>query len=279
MSLPSPGDPDPVSVLQAFEERIQERFDKLERHLDRLSLNVIRQLEAFIQLQGCLGPILAPLHGWSISADLALLLVRLVQMEPPDLVVEFGSGVSTSVLLAALGLVGPAAEGAGAGSGHASQLIAFEHLPQCHAATEELIRASSHRHWAQVRLAPLEPWSDASGTFSFYGGLEAIGACLAPLRRLTRSVRLLVFVDGPPGNTNPRARYPALPLLLEQLERGSGRGPNLAVNLILDDFERREEQEVASAWEDLLRERGIRYRRSELITENGTLRLSWETRL
>ena len=279
MSTTSPRDPYPATALQAFEERMQDRFDKLERRLDRLSLNVIRQLEAFIQLQGCLGPILAPLHGWSISADLGLLLVRLIQVEPPDLVVEFGSGVSTSVLLAALGLAGPAAEDVGAGSGHASHLIAFEHLPHCQAATEELIRASPHRHWAQVRLAPLEPWSDASGTYSFYGGLDAIAACLAPLRQLTRPARLLVFVDGPPGTTNPRARYPALPALLEQLERGSGEGLNLKVNLILDDFERREEREVATAWEGLLRERGIRYCRSELITENGTLRLSWDTRL
>jgi len=194
--------------------------------------------------------------------------------------VEFGSGVSTSVLLAALGLASPrAAEAAGVGSGHACHLIAFEHLPHCHAATEELIRANPHRHWAQVRLAPLEPWSDATGTYSFYGGLEAIGACLAPLRRLTRPVRLLVLVDGPPGTTNPRARYPALPALLGQLEQCFGEGPKLEVNLILDDFERREEREVASAWEALLRDRGIRYRRSELITENGTLHLSWETRL
>ena len=274
MSAPiTHGPADPATALQAFEERLLARFGKIERRIDQLSLNVIRQLEAFIQLHSCLGPILAPLHGWAISADLALLLVRLIQAEPPDLVVEFGSGVSTSVLLAALGL----AFGEGAGSEPATRLIAFEHLPHCHAATEELIRVSPNRHWAQVRLAPFEPWSDPSGEYSFYGGLEAIRACLAPLRRLKRSLRLLVFVDGPPGTTNARARYPALPALLEQLDLGSGEGPNLEVNLILDDFERREEREVASAWGDLLQARGIRYRRSELITENGTLRLSWES--
>lgn len=277
--MSAPSSQDPASALQAFEERMRERFDKLERRLDRLSLNVIRQLEAFIQLQTCLGPILLPLHGWSISADLALLLVRLIQVEPPDLVVEFGSGVSTSVLLAALGMAAPAVEDAEAGSGQVTHLLSFEHLPQCHAATEELIRGSPHRAWAQVRLAPLEHWSDASGDFSFYGGLDVIGACLAPLRQFTRPVRLLVLVDGPPGNTNPRARYPALPVLLEQLESGSGQGPCIKVNLILDDLERRDEREVASDWEGLLRERDVIYRQSEPITENGALRLSWETRL
>lgn len=282
MSGTSPQQSDEAARLAAFQEVLLGRIGDLERRFDRLSLNVIRQLEAFIQLHSLLGPMPAPLHGWSISADLALLLERLIQEDPPDLVVEFGSGLSTYVLLAALAHAGVAAgglTGAAEGDGLLPCLLSFEHLPHCHAASQDLLRSSPLGSRADIRLAQLEPWSDSTGTYSFYGGLDAIGASLAPLRRMDGPVRLLVLVDGPPGSTNPRARYPALPLLLKQLELGGGDGPLLRVDLLLDDLERRDEREVAQSWEERLGERHITYRRREPITENGTLHLSWQSRL
>ncbi|MFY8148352.1 MAG: hypothetical protein ACOVNL_03935 [Prochlorococcaceae cyanobacterium] len=279
MNSPVPHQPDPASGLEEFQVVLLDRLDKLERKLDRLSLNGIRQMEAFIQLHAMLGPIPAPLHGWAISADLALLLVRLIQEQPPDLVVEFGSGVSTYVLLAALARAGVTQAAADDIPGRVARLLAFEHLPKCHAITQELIHASPLCSIAEVRSTPLEPWGDTTGDYLFYGELELISSSLLPLRQGSRPIKMLVLVDGPPGRTNPWARYPALPALLAQIEQGSGKGPPLCVELLLDDFERTDERQIARAWEEDLCRRGLMYARREPVTENGTLHLSWKMRL
>ncbi|MFN9693386.1 MAG: hypothetical protein ACK550_06260 [Synechococcaceae cyanobacterium] len=269
--------------LDTLEQRLGEKF---ERRLERASLAVMRQLEAFLQLHACLGPIPAPLHGWAISADLALLLLRQVEAAPPDLVLEFGSGVSTWVLLSALARVGSgAAKGDRARADQASapsqgpRLLSFEHRGDCRDATADLLRASPLRQRLDLRLAPLEPWSEGDRSYSFYGSLAAIGAALAPLRSSNRPQRLLVLVDGPPGRSGPLARYPALPALLEQLQGDAGSGPPLQVDLFLDDLERREERQIANLWEQRLQAEGLACQRREPVTENGTLHLRWQTRL
>lgn len=86
MNSPESGHAHPASVLNAFQEVMPERLAKLGQSLDRLSLQVMRQLEAFTQRHCLLGPIAAPLQGWAIPADLALLRARLIQGKPTDLV-------------------------------------------------------------------------------------------------------------------------------------------------------------------------------------------------
>ena len=271
--------------LEALHDQLLRRLDTLEqqfeRRLERASLAVMRQLEAFLQLHACLGPIPAPLHGWAISADLALLLLRQVEAAPPDLVLEFGSGVSTWVLLAALARVGSgASKGDGASkAGREPRLLSFEHRGDSRDATADLLRASPLRQRLDLRLAPLEPWSEGDRSYSFYGNLAAIGAALDPLRRSSQPQRLLVLVDGPPGRSGPLARYPAVPALLEQLQGDAGSGPPLQVDLFLDDLERREERQIANLWEQRLQAEGLACQRREPVTENGTLHLRWQTRL
>jgi len=102
--------------------------------------------------------------------------------------------------------------------------------------TAELIAPCRLRRHAQLLLAPLEPWSDASGSYSYYGQLERISATAAALRRKRqRPLRqLLVIVDGPPGATGPQARYPALPALLDAIPADPAHP--LQVTLLLDDL-------------------------------------------
>jgi hypothetical protein len=276
----------PAGGQETLQERLLQRLDsleqQLERRLERASLAVMRQLEAFLQLHSSLGPIPAPLHGWAISADLALLLLRRIEADPPDLVLEFGSGVSTWVLLASLARLGEGsaqeADEPEPGWG-GPRLLSFEHRADCRDATEEWLASSPLRSQVDLRLTPLEPWTEGDCKYSFYGGLAAIGAALAPLRRANRPQRMLILVDGPPGRTGPLARYPALPVLLEQLAGGAGHGPPLQVDLLLDDLERREERQIADLWEQRLQAAGIPCQRREPVTENGTLHLRWRTRL
>ena len=84
-----------VQQLAAIEERLQ-AIEQVQR---RSTLTITRQLEAFIRLRNLIGPIPGQLHGWPISADFALNMLQLLLAEPPELVIEFGSGTSTFLLL------------------------------------------------------------------------------------------------------------------------------------------------------------------------------------
>jgi hypothetical protein len=59
-------------------------------------------------------------------------------------------------------------------------------------------------------------------------------------------------VDGPPNITDPHARLPALPLLFDML-------PKSEFDLILDDYNRTEEKEIAEKWKELLTEKSVNY--------------------
>ncbi len=72
-------------------------------------LTITRQLEAFIQLRNLIGPIPGQLHGWPISADFALHMLHQLLAELPELVIEWGSGTSTFLLLQALAQAYPQA--------------------------------------------------------------------------------------------------------------------------------------------------------------------------
>jgi hypothetical protein len=97
--MPSTNPPDPLlQRLGAIEERLQ----AIEPAQGNAVLTITRQLEAFIQLRNLIGPIPGQLHGWPISADFALHMLHQLLAEPPELVIEWGSGTSTFLLLQAL---------------------------------------------------------------------------------------------------------------------------------------------------------------------------------
>jgi hypothetical protein len=213
------------------------------------------------------------LHGWPVSADFALHMLQLLLAQPPELVLEFGSGTSSYLLLQGLAQAFPHCTGSAQGARSAPQVLTFEHLAPYHQRTAELIAPCRLRRHAQLLLAPLEPWSDASGTYSYYGQLERITAAATALRRKRqRPLRqLLVIVDGPPGATNRWARYPALPVLMEAIPADPAHP--LQVTLLLDDLHRPEEQAVAAAWQALLAESGIAASRRDHGFEKGALEL------
>ena len=268
--MPSTSPPDPLlQRLGAIEQRLQ----AIEQAQRNATLTITRQLEAFIQLHSLIGPIPGQLHGWPISADFALHLLQRLLAEPPELVIELGSGTSTFLLLQGLAQAYPQRSGSAQGARSAPQLLSFEHLPQFHQRTAELIAPCRLRRHAQILLAPLEPWSDASGSYSYYSQLEQITAAAIALRRKRQQPlrRVLVIVDGPPGATGPQARYPALPALLEAIPADPARP--LQITLLLDDMIRADEQATAAAWEALLTARGIPSSRHDLAFEKGAMEL------
>jgi hypothetical protein len=109
---PSPK-PDPIQQrLAAIEQQLQ----TLQRSQHQATLTITRQLEAFIQLHSLIGPIPGLLHSWPVSADFALHMLRLLLAQPPELVIEFGSGTSTALLLQALALANPHCTGSAQGA-------------------------------------------------------------------------------------------------------------------------------------------------------------------
>jgi hypothetical protein len=68
---------------------------ELSKELKKEIANSTKQLESHQALQALIGDLPPPLHGWPISPDFALQLVRLIRDQKYDLTVEFDSGIST----------------------------------------------------------------------------------------------------------------------------------------------------------------------------------------
>ncbi|GAA4927001.1 hypothetical protein GCM10023224_02330 [Streptomonospora halophila] len=170
------------------------------------------------------GPFMPSLRGWAASPDVMRLLVRLVERNRPDLVVECGSGASSVWL-------GYALRRAGRG-----RLVALEHSERYAELSRQLVREHRLEDIVEVRYAPLTDWSPVADTddaveqqpwydTSVVEDLHGIG---------------LVFVDGPPAGTAKQARFPALPVLLPRSE------PDAV--FVLDDAGRPDERAIGKRW-------------------------------
>jgi len=159
--------------------------------------------------------------GGATAPDLLLYLVQLVERNRPKLIIELGSGISTYWLATALHAFGAT-----------GRLVSLEHSDDYR---DQALRQFSDlgvTHVAEVRRAHLEditvhgvprPWYRRSSW-------QELRDCD------------LLFVDGPPGWSAPRARYPAVPLLAEALSPGA--------TVVLDDYDRPDEREILALWRE-----------------------------
>jgi hypothetical protein len=244
----SPSAPEPYEALrrsnQLMMNRLKEQGQQLgsvrravEGTVRKEMANAVRQLEAHANLRRYLddGKLTPALHGWPVSPDLAMLLIDMIESNDYDLVIEFGSGTSTLLMAIAL------ARAAQRRQRRAPAVqVAFEHLEAFHRQTLGLLQRMDLARCVQLELAPLQPWTSAQGeTYAFYACqdklLDILHALPGP------AARALVLVDGPPAATGAQARYPALPIVLPLL-RG------VAMDVLLDDHARPEEQQVSKMW-------------------------------
>ncbi len=203
---------------------LRQRIDMLERRQARRARHetarLYGQLEALAAIRDALdGRVAVPsTTDWAASADLLRELVMIVMARRPKVVVETGSGTSTVVVAGCLERLG---------DGH---IWSLEHLPSYAGETRELLAAAGLEGRATVVDAPLVDVRLGDGTWSWYD-LSALPA-IDPIE--------VLFVDGPPGDTGPLARYPALPALLERL------APDAAI--IIDDGARPDELKMVARW-------------------------------
>jgi hypothetical protein len=201
--------------------------------------NAVRQIESYIEINNIIGdrPTLPAMHGWPISPDFGLLLIKKIQNENYDLVIEFGSGTSTVLIAHVL-----------TKQNHQTAHYAFEHLPQYFDETKRLLKEHNLENVAHLRLTPLEVFDGSDlKQYPYY-------SCVAELQKISHSynhsgLKILVVVDGPPASTGVHARWPAFDVVVSNFAGAQ-------IDFLLDDYIRDDEKEIASSWEQIANAKG-----------------------
>jgi predicted O-methyltransferase YrrM len=247
-------------------ERQQAELIKLRTQLSdtvkKESLNAVRQVEAFLNLQVLMngnGTTVPYMHGWPVSPDLALQLAQQIRAARYDQIIEFGSGASTVVMARSLQHLGGA------------RLLSFDHLADYCRQTAKLLQDYGLDGLVDLQLAPLVSRACSDGReYSYYDCDAALAATAERLHGVS-APKVLLFVDGPPADTGPMARYPALQTVLAHF-------PDCEIHVVLDDYIRQDEKDIARAWQDELQRAGRQYIHTVLPLEKGASLLRIEAR-
>jgi hypothetical protein len=225
--------------------------------------NATRQLEAFLDIQSFFktGEHLPMMHGWPVSPDFARYLIKLLEENDYDLILEFGSGTSTILMAKALAKLQRERQGKPAGV-----QVAFEHLEKYYTQTEDYLKKEGLIEAVQLTLALLQPYQAPNGnTYSYYSCHEKLAELAA--RQGKTPVHILMVIDGPPGITGKHARYPCLPAVLTHF-------PNNRIDMLLDDYSRQDEQEIGELWKEDLKRNGFKIVSEKINMEKDALRIS-----
>jgi hypothetical protein len=262
------------SILQQKSE-LQSQIKKQSQAMDKVRdtltksiktevTNATKQLEAFFGIKSYFetGEVIGELHGWPISPDLGLYLIKQIEATPYDLVIEFGSGTSTQLIAKTLEVIAQRHPTRGKPT-----QVAFEHLANYHEKTLSVLQQSGHADSVHLHHTPLAPYQAPDGkAYAYYD-------CEAHLQELSREfgnrndLCILALVDGPPKSTGVHARYPALPLLLKHFKHAN-------IDLVLDDYVRPEEKEAAQKWVTDLESLQISHELTEVKLDKGACKLS-----
>lgn len=195
----------------------QNQFNKLQIAM----YEETQELEALLRLQSMIEPrsVMPSLGRWAMDAKSMLQLVNIFEVNEPGLVVEIGSGTSSVWL-------GYLAEKYGA------RVVSIEHQESFADRTRSLLSEHGLLDYVDVLHAPLTDIEFNGQTYQWYQPdfIESL-----------KEVDLLV-VDGPVGTSSKKARYPALPLIVSKLSSDAV--------IILDDTQRKDENEIAEQWAD-----------------------------
>ena len=207
--------------------------------------NATKQIEASIGLQnyfatGDLPNINTERHSWPVSPDFALYLIELVEFNDYDLIIEFGSGISTVIVAKTIAQMAKQRQAT-----PPVGFISFDHLDQYYQQTLTKLKHEGLDDAVQLHHAPLHDYTAPNGkVYPYYACLDILAE--AAQHHTIGSLRVLVIVDGPPGITGPHARYPAGPIIFN-LFKGA------QIDLLLDDYIRDDEKEIAKLWQEELK--------------------------
>jgi predicted O-methyltransferase YrrM len=208
------------SVTDGMESQTGTIQDTMRRHARDTSVDVVRQVEALLQLLPRVdtsGPRFPMSGGWAMDAEGLLALSDLIDAHRPQKVLEIGSGASTSWMGTFV-------------QRHGGSIVSLEHQRVYAEKTARAAAALGLQDTVDVRLAELKPVTLGEREYLWYD---------QDVLRDLQDIDMLV-VDGPPKATGEDARFPALPLLVERL------APQCVV--VIDDFQRPAERAMVERW-------------------------------
>ena len=251
-----------LDALKKTQSALQSAF---KREID----NALQQSVAYTGLHDYFAsgrlPVVTPWQrGWPASPDFMCWLVELVEQNDYDLIVEFGSGMTTLYTAKTL-----AARIRRDASRKVARVVSFDHQEAFCDKTRDLLAQSGCNEIldnVEVVHAPLQPYTAPDGTtYQYYACEEQLSALSAAYK--SPASRILVTVDGPPGVTGKNARYPAFPLVMRYFASAH-------IDFLLDDYNRDDERELAGAWQSACDTAGLRISVTERACEKGAFLLS-----
>jgi hypothetical protein len=183
--------------------------------------NLYHQVEALHAMYSVLGDFklpLPPLKSWAINPDFAVILIDHIIKRKPPVILELGSGVSSLIIGLTL---------ARSGSG---KLISIEHQEEYYRKTKELLDLHEVSDRVEVVLVPIKDYVLNDIGYKWYD-LDDV--------TLDEGIDLLI-VDGPPSTIQKQARFPAYPVLKDEMNTNS--------HIYLDDADREDEEGIIEEW-------------------------------
>jgi len=176
-------------------------------------------MKTYKQLQGILNleydlPIT---QDWSAAADFLFLIKEYCLEKKPEIIVECSSGVS-SLILAKCCQINK--------TGH---VYSLENGKEYQLKTQEILKQYQLENNADIFHAPLETRIINNEKYKWY-----------EVRKIENLKIDLLVIDGPPGFIQKHSRYPAIPVLFDQLADDAC--------IFLDDAARDEEKEIVKKW-------------------------------
>ena len=156
---------------------------------------------------------------WSAAADFLTIIAEHCLKARPTTIIECSSGLSTLILARCCQL------------NQQGKVFSLENGAEYAQRTRQQLKAFELEEYATVLDAPLEDIKLNGKNYLWYRRE------LLP----TETIDMLV-IDGPPGFIQKNSRYPALPLLFNQLSNNS--------SIFLDDAAREDEKEIINLWKN-----------------------------
>lgn len=220
--------------LMHLKKQLKTLSNMLDRGFNELEMNVTTNVQNYIDLTNYILTNKLPLtfQGWPIAADLGLKLISDLHSNHYDRVIEFGSGSSTVLFSKIIRNL----------YNDNLKVTSFEHSEEYLLKTEEMLNMANVEETVELLHAPLKNFVFDEQVFQFYSIDKTL---LKMASELGESPAIMILVDGPPGSTNAKARFPALPLIHKYF-------PKATLHFYLDDFHRDEEVQIANDWQKYL---------------------------
>ena len=240
------------SLLETQRSESVEIANALGQHVTKCTRDIEEACQSAVELQKLSGieHSLLPYSPYTMSAGNLVQLASLVHKNNFDLIVEFGSGVSTSVVAGAVNTK--------------SKVVSFEQSEAMLDKTYDLLADNHLQENVELCYTPLttsEYRLSESSSGTFYD-------CRKKLDELCKKyaenvLHILVIVDGPDVDpSEPEVRYAAFPLLLDCFK-------NHTLTFFLDDSKRKSEQGVLAGWKEEAARREIRAEYEDIHTSRG----------